>query len=244
MVVQAKPVIQQVIDILLEKIRSGEFQLSGKLPPESRLAGELHVSRTTLRTALARLEADGLITRRQGNGTFINKHVMEVNTSIGEIWDFRCMIEDSGRLPSVDNLGVRSRPPSPGEIEALELAPEETVLEILRLYRADGEPVIHSNNIFPARLLQPSASPDTIDVSLPIHLLLKSFFNQAIAYSISDISAGTPDDSLADMLKIKPGSPLLFFHDIFYNDDDVPLMHGRNFYNDKRIRIRMARSWG
>lgn len=241
---QAKPVIQQVIDILYDRIRSGEYQQSGKLPPESQLARQLSVSRTTLRTALARLESDGIISRRQGNGTFINKHVMEVSSSIGEIWDFRCMIEESGRKPSIQNLGLTTRPATPIETSTLNLATDEMVLEMLRLYLADGDPVIYSNNVFPCSMLLPECSADSIDITLPIHVLLKTYFNQSIAYSITDLSAGIPDDSLTDTLGILSGCPLLHFHDIFYNEKDEPLLFGRNFYNDKRLRIRMARSWG
>ncbi len=243
--VQAKPVIQQVMDILHEQIRSGEFELSGKLPPESQLARQLQVSRTTLRTALARLEAEGLITRRQGNGTFINKRVMEISSSIGEIWDFRCMIEESGRTPTVRNLGITLRLPGQPETSALELDPGERVLELLRLYLADDVPVIYSSNVFPERLFQEACAPEDMDVSLPIHVLLKTYFGQAIAYSISDLSAGTPDSAAASgILNVPSSCPMLVFHDIFYNENDLPLMLGQNLYNDKHLRIRMARSWG
>jgi Transcriptional regulators len=40
------------------------------LPPERELARALGVSRSTLRRALDLLEAEGLLTRRQGSGTY------------------------------------------------------------------------------------------------------------------------------------------------------------------------------
>ncbi len=51
-----------------------------------------------------------------------------------------------------------------------------------------------------------------MDVSLPIHVLLKTYFGQAIAYSISDLSAGTPDSAAAaGILNVPSSCPMLVF---------------------------------
>ena len=52
-------------------IADGGFAHNDRLPPERSLSGELGVSRAELRKALAALEADGLIWRHVGRGTFI-----------------------------------------------------------------------------------------------------------------------------------------------------------------------------
>ena len=51
-------------------IASGEVPADGRLPPERHLAERFGVSRAKLRQALARLEDEGAIYRRQGRGTF------------------------------------------------------------------------------------------------------------------------------------------------------------------------------
>ena len=58
-------------DRLRRFIRDGGFAHNDRLPPERSLSGELRVSRAELRKALAALEADGLIWRHVGRGTFI-----------------------------------------------------------------------------------------------------------------------------------------------------------------------------
>lgn len=241
---RARSVIDQVVDNLLEIIRNNEVEGDGRLPPESKLAEELGVSRTTLRTALTKLEADGLVTRRQGDGTFINKRVMEVSTKLGGIWDFKCLIEESGRKPLVKNISINVRTATLQDEDALDLSGGEKVIEMVRLFFADDQPVIFSTNIFPFKYLNNSFNPQEFDVSLPIHDLLKKYFGQEISYSISDISAVLATAELAPILKIKAGSPLFQFCDLFYNAHDQPLMSGLNFYDDKVIRMRVARSWG
>lgn len=51
-------------------IEAGNLPSDGRLPTERELAAELNVGRRTVRRALETLEAEGLIWRRQGKGTF------------------------------------------------------------------------------------------------------------------------------------------------------------------------------
>ena len=61
-------------------ILEGRFR--GKFPPEPLFARELNVSRNTLRSVYALLEADGLVIRHPGNGTMIKAERAEVRKNI------------------------------------------------------------------------------------------------------------------------------------------------------------------
>jgi DNA-binding FadR family transcriptional regulator len=61
---------ENIIDQLKEAVRSGRFPDQARLPPERQLAEEFSVSRSTLRKALEIMEAEGLIWRHVGRGTF------------------------------------------------------------------------------------------------------------------------------------------------------------------------------
>lgn len=56
---------------LLEAIVSGRYEVGDRLPAETDLAETFEVSRPVIREALNRLQADGLVTARQGAGTFV-----------------------------------------------------------------------------------------------------------------------------------------------------------------------------
>lgn len=60
-----------IYEELSRRIRSGEYPAGSKLPRESLFAQQLGVALLTLRGALARLEADGLIARLPRSGTFV-----------------------------------------------------------------------------------------------------------------------------------------------------------------------------
>ena len=57
---------------MAERIASGEWKPSAAIPNESDLAREFGVSAGTMRKALDLMEAERLLTRRQGRGTFVN----------------------------------------------------------------------------------------------------------------------------------------------------------------------------
>jgi GntR family transcriptional repressor for pyruvate dehydrogenase complex len=60
--------VEDVYNQLLQMIASGEWKEGEKLPSESQLCEVLGVSRNTIRTALSRLNALGLLETRQGFG--------------------------------------------------------------------------------------------------------------------------------------------------------------------------------
>lgn len=89
------------LDELHRRLTTGHYH-EGRLPPERELASQLGVGRRALREALAALEQEGLIWRRQGHGTFISTHPMidepEIarlanNVNPVEIVEARLMIE-------------------------------------------------------------------------------------------------------------------------------------------------------
>ncbi len=67
---------------LLREMKEGVYRYSNMLPREEVLAERLEISRTQLRDSLAQLEREGFISRRQGVGTVINRHVLAVKVRL------------------------------------------------------------------------------------------------------------------------------------------------------------------
>lgn len=61
----------QIYEQILGQLGAGTLGLGDRLPSETQLARAFGVSRPVVRTALARLRADGLIESRQGAGSFV-----------------------------------------------------------------------------------------------------------------------------------------------------------------------------
>ncbi len=69
------PFYRQIEDQIAELIRSGRLPAGARLPSVRQLASQTLVSLITVRRAYADLDRDGLIVRRQGQGTFVAEGV-------------------------------------------------------------------------------------------------------------------------------------------------------------------------
>lgn len=66
------PLYSKVLDGILTMIEDGTYKIGDRLPSEEELAEHFGVSRPTVRRASGYLEAQGVILRRQGIGTFVS----------------------------------------------------------------------------------------------------------------------------------------------------------------------------
>lgn len=76
---------ERVRDWILDSVESGELLPGSKLPTERSLAGQLGVSRTTLRLVLVELTAHGLVSPRQGSGYYVAPTAEDVDTAMGRV---------------------------------------------------------------------------------------------------------------------------------------------------------------
>ena len=107
---------------LKERIANGHYPSGIQLPSEAEMVEQYGVSRSTVRSALSALEAEGLIVRRWGVGTFVCER-QRIANPITEAMDFRELIAGqrlyagrSGR-PGQPDRGRRRQcrgPRSPG----------------------------------------------------------------------------------------------------------------------------------
>jgi DNA-binding GntR family transcriptional regulator len=67
--VRRPPRYQEILETLRRRIFDGRYPVGGPLPSENELCAEFGSSRFTVREALRRLQADGLVARQQGAGS-------------------------------------------------------------------------------------------------------------------------------------------------------------------------------
>jgi GntR family transcriptional regulator len=93
------PIYLQIAKLLRQRIEQGEWKIRDQLPTLEALMNTYGVARSTLREALAQLEAEGLIRRGRGTGTFVTKDLSS------QRW-FKLPINWPDMLESVANLRV------------------------------------------------------------------------------------------------------------------------------------------
>lgn len=79
--VKRTPLAEQAAEVLMDRIRSGEWDLGSKLPGETTLAPQLGVGRSTVREAIRQLAGRGVLATKQGAGVFV------IALEVSEDWE-------------------------------------------------------------------------------------------------------------------------------------------------------------
>lgn len=192
-------------DQLLAAMRTGEYAGCERLPRESVLSERLGISRTQLRDILSSLEREGFITRLQGVGTIINRHVLSARTRVDIEVEFLDMIRQNGY--QADVAFVRVSEDTAGEKIAARLqVPEGTpVIRIARLCTADGRPAIYCEDIIEKALARGEYTIK--DFKLPIFHFLQQFCSVAcfVTGSIRSLKESSGFCILAVTVWAEPG---------------------------------------
>ena len=90
MTATAKPRYQQLKDLIIAQISSGDLRPQDRVPSENELVETMQVSRMTANRALRELTDEGYVDRVAGRGTFVadfraRSHVLEVHNIADEI---------------------------------------------------------------------------------------------------------------------------------------------------------------
>lgn len=240
---RAPSLTDQVKAHIKDMIVHGEFA-DGRVPPEVELAEGLGVSRTTVRDALSRLEMEGTISRKQGAGTFVNNPVLQIRSRLEEIWGYAAMLEAHGFTPSSQLISVGheradSSPFDEHTAVDLQLAPEEPLLLLTKLFLENDLPVILTRNSIPNRLITEAYAE--ADLTRPVYEFLELFTRQRLAYYVTDIVPLVADEEIAGLLKLEPGTPLVSFDEIGYNDNNEPIIKAHSYFRDDLLRLRLLR---
>ena len=238
MITRSPSLTDQVKAHIKRRIAEGDFQ-GGRIPPETELAQDLGVSRTTIRDALSRLENEGTIYRRQGAGTFVNEHGLQIRSRLEEIWSYEQVLEDHGYVPSVRILGEGIADAEPETVEALGLEAGDAVLTVTKLFLEDAEPVILTVNRIPAALL--TDGEYGADEATPLYEFLERHASRALTYYVSEIVPVVLEGDTAAALGVPDGTVAISFEEIGYDQDNEPIVRATSYFRDDLLRFRLIR---
>ena len=211
----------------------------GRIPPETDLASDLGVSRTTVRDALSRLEHEGAIYRRQGAGTFVNEHGLRIKSRLENIWSYEELLENHGYEPSVRVLDVARSPADLTTADALSLDLDDPILVVEKLFLEDETPVVLTTNRIPVANL--TSPPPTGDEDMPVYAYLDTHCGKKLTYYLSEIIPVVLEPDQAATLQVDPGTPAMSFDEVGYDKDNEPILRATSFFRDDLLRFRLIR---
>jgi len=149
------PLWAQVLSDLRGRLAGGEF--TGRFPGDEELRETYGVSRHTVREAVRRLQAEGVIERGRGRGTFVTGALIE--QPLGALYSLFRSVEAKGYVQrSVVRYLEERRDEEAAKV--LGRAPDEPLVYLERLRLADDQPIVLDCSWLPATLARPLLKAD------------------------------------------------------------------------------------
>src|SRR5512136_2495293 len=121
----------------------GETPPGDRLLSEPELAKQLKVSRATLREAMRTFETQGLIYRHQGSGTYVIHPSQVIDTGLEVLESIETLSKMIGLPVSMGALVIEHCPASEEYSKALLIKPDDPILRVSRIIKAEGRPVAY-----------------------------------------------------------------------------------------------------
>lgn len=164
-----QPLYQQIADRLRDKLAGGVYRTGEQLPTENELAGQLGVSRPTVRQALEVLTKEGLLVRVKGSGTFAAEPKV-VHGSTSFIAGYREECRKKRRTLRTRVLCLQTAEPEEHVSNALRLKPGQRVTRLTRVRHLENvngsAPVVYTTVYVPLDLFPDMCRLDFTDASL------------------------------------------------------------------------------
>jgi GntR family transcriptional regulator len=207
---------RRIRDVLRARILTGAYG-GDPLPSEALLAAEFGASRNVVRDVLTLLRAEGLVDRIPGAGTFVvsSKAVQGLDRlrGLAESFVTGCVVNEV--------LLGETVPATPTVAERLMLGAGAQVVALERVRLLDGQPLSLDASYLPADIGAP-----LLDMDLGQHDvfgLLERELGLPLGSAAISIEAVAADSTVADLLRVPGGCPLLFFERLTFTEGGRPI---------------------
>ena len=221
----------QVAALLKRRINSNTWVAGERMPSIEKLAKEFDVAVVTVRQAVALLEEDGLVQRKQGRGTFITeKAATRKWVALETTWESmlrKCESSSVRILKESDAVGSPTLDSSDG-IPA-------PAYRFLRRVHFSEEVAYAVINIYIDRRLF-TLAPERFENEMVI-LVLESLPDVNIAEAKQTIAIGTADIEVAEALDISVNAPVGEVRRIITDSDGVVIYVGEATYRGDLVKL-------
>ncbi len=235
------PKYHQVYLVLREQLTEGRFVRG--VPGEMHLMKEFGVARVTVRKALERLVADGLIERSPGRGTVAVTPVRERGAERpghgARLTGLLENIVDMGLRTSVKVVRCEVLPATELVARQLDIAIDVPVQKAVRVRSTRLGPLSYITTHVPQSIAKAFGRREL--ARKPILMLIESS-GVVIGRARQSISARLADAEVARLLQVDVGSALLAVQRLVLDVDDRPVQWLQGLYRPDRYQYQMQLS--
>lgn len=207
----------QLKEILIEMIHKKELKFGEKIPTELELCAQFGVSRITVRQALAELEKEGYLIRKQGKGTFVS--FPEIEQNLTSFYSFSEEFKKMGFQPSVEVLEFNLIIATPKISEILKL--DESKLKVYyfkRLRYADKILIAIESTYIPQHLF-PNLQESHIKEK-PLYNVMREDYGIVPNSAEESIGATMISEKESFYFGFKKGTPAMSIERLTYRNSE------------------------
>jgi GntR family transcriptional regulator len=238
-----RPLYVQAEEALM-KLLNADYRAGDRLPPEPQLALQLGISRSTLREAMRSFEERGLISRRQGVGTFVTapSNGAVIESGLESLESVDALARRKGLDVADRDVEITETPADELVACRLRLAPGAPVVKVARTKIADGRPVAYIVDIVPASIV----ALDELRAGFHGSVLdfLQARGRPALSYAWAHIISTVAGAGLAARLQALPTTPLLLLEESLYSTDGAPVEFSQNYFISTFFQFHVVRRIG
>jgi GntR family transcriptional regulator len=219
------PLYHRVFAVLRQRVMDGAYPPGAQLPPEDDLVAEFGVSRSTIRQAVGELVNAGMVSRRQGRGTFVldTAHASMAQVFTGNLMDLIGEV----RRTKIQGVSLEHGVAIPTRI-AEQLGLEKPVGTIVRRTRwRDDVAFGYTVNYLAPAIGRTLNKRELASKSLMDMLEQKG---HRIQSAHQTIRAQLADVSVSEALRIPLGSAVLFVERLNTDADGQPVEFVQSWY--------------
>lgn len=211
------PLYQQLLDVLRDAIGADVLPVGSTLPTEAQLADRFGVSRITVREALQRLEADGMIRKQKAK----NAVVLARQAVAASGWEINS-IDDLVTAASSATLDIQSyRKETAAEIAPLFGLPADEPLHCLRSLLRKGRTPYAVSTIYFAPAIGSRLVRKHFDDVIVFRVMQRELGIELVDVRMT-VDAELADERLSGALGLPVGAPILRTRLVYRSDDDRP----------------------
>jgi len=202
---QGSSLNHQIFLVMRDRILTGHYEAGQMLPSEDELARLFSVSPVTLQTTLTTLEAEHLIERRQGVGTFVAPTIRptQLHTSVTGVIEHIADIDRKTDVRLIELDYVKA----PFHIQSAFRCDGDAVFQRAVRLRSIGQtPIFHIITFIPQEIGKEFTREELNSISL-YKLLARNGIRLHSGQQV--VSAQLADPAVAPLLDVAVGSPLL-----------------------------------
>jgi GntR family transcriptional regulator len=230
----AIPLYVQIADLIRQRIARGQWPAGTRLPTLEDLVEEFGVARVTVRQAMDIASAEGLVTRRQGRGTFVAaspqaRSWLKVETSLDALATMYAGTKP--RLLTITDA-IASAPLGPEDGTP---APRYRFMRRVHS-KTDDVPYALISIWLDARIFQRAPKRFRNETVIPI---LEAMPDVEIAKARQTLTISSADVETAELLRVPLNAPIAEVRRVFNAPDGTVIYLAEVIYRGDFVRLEM-----